>query len=184
MQATAILRQEHELIEQALDLLDCHLQRHASGQSLDWPFARWLIDFIVNFADGSHHAKEETVLFPILERRGVPRQGGPIGCMLHEHEIGRLCVARMRRAQGNQADDEFVQAAREYADLLRQHIFKENNVLFRMADACLSPEDAQQIAQGYQIGDAKEGRQNLAEEYARQLAHWEREKQGPPIATP
>ncbi len=59
--------------------------------------------------------------------------------MLHEHVLGRDCVARMREASQAQPFDAhtFSDAARQYIPLLRQHIFKENNVLFRMAERVL-----------------------------------------------
>jgi hemerythrin-like domain-containing protein len=50
------------------------------------------VDFVRNFADRCHHAKEEENLFPRMEARGVPRDGGPIGVMLFEHEEGRAYV--------------------------------------------------------------------------------------------
>lgn len=105
-----------------------------------------LLDFLKGFVDRCHHGKEEDVLFPELERRGVKREGGPIGVMLMEHEAGRGHVRamsdgldRLRRGEGNA-----VTAIREhvlaYRDLLRSHINKENNVLFPMADR-LVPDD-------------------------------------------
>jgi hemerythrin-like domain-containing protein len=105
-----------------------------------------LLDFLKGFVDRCHHGKEEDVLFPELERRGVKREGGPIGVMLMEHEAGRGYVRgmaegldRLRRGEGDA-----VVVIREnvdaYRDLLRAHIHKENNVLFPMADR-LVPDD-------------------------------------------
>jgi hemerythrin-like domain-containing protein len=63
--------------------------------------------------------------------------------MLHEHVLGRDCVGRMLEASQMQPFDSrtFAEAARQYIPLLRQHIFKENNVLFRMAERVMSDAD-------------------------------------------
>lgn len=173
MKSTEILREEHDLIERALTLLEDASQRLQQGQAVPEGFQGWIVRFIREFADGRHHAKEEDLLFPALEQRGVPRQGGPIGCMLHEHELGRQCVQRMLAALPEAAGDprEFARAATEYAALLRQHIFKENNVLFVMAERCLSEADDWQISHGYKAADqARADAGALVDE----LAHWER----------
>ena len=83
------------------------------------------------------------MFFPVLKQRGIPEQGGPIGVMLHEHVLGRDCVGRMREASQAQPFDarNFADAAKQYIPLLRQHIFKENNVLFRMAERVMSEAD-------------------------------------------
>ena len=56
------------------------------------------MDFLSIFVDKCHHGKEEEFLFPALEAKGVKREGGPIGVMLHEHEQGRGLVAMLRNA--------------------------------------------------------------------------------------
>jgi hemerythrin-like domain-containing protein len=124
-----------------LTLLEEAIDRIRRGETLPEGFDVWTLDFIRNFADGCHHAKEEDVLFPLLELRGIPRQGGPIGCMLHEHDLGRQCVAKMSAAISAGNPEAFADAAESYVTLLRQHIFKEDHVLFHMADMFLTPED-------------------------------------------
>ena len=84
-------------------------------------------------------------MFPVLEARGIPRDGGPIGVMLYEHQIARKLTRDMHdalanaRADGTAAPESFRQAARSYIDLLTNHIFKEDNILFRIAQAMLTP---------------------------------------------
>lgn len=141
MMLTDILRHEHDLIEQALDVL------RAVADGLDVPDppveeARALVAFFRDFADAAHHAKEEGSLFPALESNGMPRDGGPVGCMLQEHEDSRRLVAAMadaadRGLADRECREAFREAARDYAILLGQHIFKENEVLFGMAERLL-----------------------------------------------
>ena len=107
-----------------------------------------VIDIIRNFADGLHHAKEEDLLFPALEKKGFSSHQGPVAVMLHEHAEGRNYVKVMAEnlelfKKGNKASvDLLYQNMLGYAELLDSHITKENNILFRMADNVLS--DAEQ----------------------------------------
>jgi hemerythrin-like domain-containing protein len=145
-----ILQSEHRVIERVLEAIETVLA--CSGER---PFSREFfdgaLDFITNFADRWHHCKEEDRLFPMLEESGVPRHGGPIGCMLSEHEIGRAHVAAIR-GKLDAADrgdaDAIVTVYREaagYCGLLREHIQKEDLVLFRMARQVLSPDDTRTL---------------------------------------
>jgi hemerythrin-like domain-containing protein len=138
-----------------------------------------LIDFIRTFADGCHHAKEEDLLFVRLGERGFPTQGGPVAVMLHEHELGRAHVAAV--ADGLEAAAAGDEVAREavakhlagYADLLRHHIFKEDNVLFPMADQALSTEDQVALAADFARVEHDEIGEGVHERYealARELA--------------
>ena len=108
-----------------------------------------IIEFFKEFADNCHHRKEEDILFPALEEYGVPNEGGPIGVMLSEHVVGRENVKGMNDAiadikEGKEsASEEFVRYARDYIALLTEHIDKENNILFVMADTRI-PEEKQQ----------------------------------------
>jgi hemerythrin-like domain-containing protein len=115
-----------------------------------------LLDFFKGFVDRCHHGKEEDVLFPELERRGVKREGGPIGVMLMEHDAGRRHVRAMSEGLDRlgRGDAGAVAAIREgagaYRDLLRVHIHKENNVLFPMADRLVPDDAAVRIAEQFE----------------------------------
>ena len=58
------------------------------------------------YADRQHHGKEEDLLFPELEEKGLPRNGGPVGMMLMEHRFGRSHIARMAAAATASASGE------------------------------------------------------------------------------
>lgn len=140
MNATQELRAEHDGILMMLRILDRICSRMDSGNSMDLKHLEGIVEFLRVFADRCHHGKEEDILFPAMEKAGIPRQGGPIGQMLHEHDRGRGCIQRMSDAlEKMQGGDEgprssFCEAAREYSDLLKNHISKENEVLFPMAE--------------------------------------------------
>jgi hemerythrin-like domain-containing protein len=130
---TAELRHEHEVILRALAVAERLGRALAAGEPVDRDALAWILDFFRTFTDRCHHVKEEQHLFPALERRGVPRNGGPIGVMLDEHEEGRRLIAQMSSG----GDAQIADAIGRYAVLLRAHIDKENGVLFPLADQVL-----------------------------------------------
>jgi hemerythrin-like domain-containing protein len=147
MQATQILMAEHRVIETVIECLERMTAKAQESDKLDKLSAEQAIEFIKTFADKCHHAKEEDRLFPAMESKGMPRHGGPIGVMLIEHENGRMFVRGMvehleKAATGDSvALTHFSQNAMGYAGLLRQHIQKEDQILFPMADRMMSADD-------------------------------------------
>ena len=95
MEATKILNDEHRVIERVLAVLEKAAGSLEADQGVQADFFLSAAEFIKGFADGCHHRKEEGVLFPAMEAAGVPRQGGPIGVMLAEHEEGRRLTREM-----------------------------------------------------------------------------------------
>lgn len=134
------LKTEHRAIEAALDIfvnLAGRLAGTPDAQTVG--DAQRMLDFFRTFTDACHHGKEEGHLFPALEAIGVSRKNGPIGVMLAEHDEGRAHMGRLQQAleahrSGEKAAAaDFHAHARAYRDFLRQHIQKEDNVLFRIA---------------------------------------------------
>ena len=105
------------------------------------------LEFTENYAEPHHH-KEEKVLFPALEKKGIPREGGPIGVMLAEHETKRGLVKELRKAVKEPAfvkttagKAKIKETALAIVSLLRDHIFKEDNILYPCARDSLSQEE-------------------------------------------
>jgi hemerythrin-like domain-containing protein len=180
MKSVERLMAEHELIERGLVILEKAVGRIDAGQPLPEGFPQWAPRFFQEFADKCHHAKEEDVFFPVLKQRGIPDQGGPIGVMLHEHVLGRDCVGRMREASQAQPFDAhtFTDAARQYIPLLRQHIFKENNVLFRMAERVMSEADDDAVTGRFSQVEKERRLTGWHENFTTEVARWEQALEG------
>jgi len=137
---TQILSDEHRVIERVLNALETLTGRPVLESLGDWKKA---LEFVRNFADACHHFKEEQVLFPAMEEHGIPNQGGPIGMMLIEHEEGRGYVKAMAVAiaavegKDKTASASLVENARAYIRLLREHIQKEDEILYPMAEGAI-----------------------------------------------
>ena len=144
---SAVLKTEHRVILRVVDVLERLVIRSQRGDGFEGDAFQQCVEFFRFFADACHHAKEEELLFPALEARGIPRENGPIGCMLEEHTLARGFTKAMGEALDERdrddagAEQRFIAAAREYIALLRAHINKEDNVLFNMGDSVLTAED-------------------------------------------
>ena len=140
MVATEALKNDHRIIEKMLNVLEVVSNKIEQGEEVPVDILKKATDFIRNFADSYHHGKEEDLLFKTMEEKGFPREGGPIGMMLIEHDEGRDYVRALaegieKYASGDtSAKKTIVENARNYAGLLAPHIQKEDNILYMMAD--------------------------------------------------
>jgi hemerythrin-like domain-containing protein len=171
VEATRILMEEHRVIERVLASIEAGAGRLAQGKPMRLLFFVDAADFVKGFADGCHHRKEEGVLFPAMEAAGVPREGGPIGVMLAEHEEGRRLIQGMRAAaqkleSGDASSREgILQNAQRYVALLRQHIVKEDHVLFPMADKVITGEERDEVAEAFERVEHEETGEGAHEKY-------------------
>jgi len=171
MKPTDILSDEHRVIEQVVDCLGKISEQASSEGRLDAQSARDAISFFRNFADRCHHAKEEDHLFPAMEAKGLPREGGPTGVMLAEHRQAREHIRSMdgsieAASQGDaNALRKFVQHAQAYSHLLRNHIEKEDHCLFAMANEAFTAEDQRQLLLTFDHVESEEMGAGVHEKY-------------------
>ena len=165
--ATDNLIDDHSNIQQLMDVME----RITTVKNPDIEHLEFIVTFIREFADGCHHAKEEGLLFPKLVDKGIPKEFGPIGMMLREHEEGRNFVKGMAdnldlyKSGNKEALQAINQNMTGYVDLLRNHIAKENNVLFKMADQVLSNEEQKQLLDQFGLADTVSIGQDKIDEY-------------------
>lgn len=164
---TQILSDEHRIIERVLGAVE----KLAEGPVAALEPWKKALSFIRHFADECHHFKEEKLLFPLMEEHGIPIEGGPIGMMLVEHEEGRSYVSAMLMALslvegGNEAAKEsLVSSAQAYCRLLREHIEKEDEILFRMADEVISADQQKKLLALFAEHEAKQIGAGVHEKY-------------------
>ena len=158
---TQALVNEHKLILRMLDLLEHNAALTAEGRYSNYQFYLDGVDFIRNFADRFHHAKEEDVLFAALVANGMPRENSPVAAMLMEHDLGRAYVRAMEEAaQAALAGDagrnpEIAENAFGYLQLLREHIAKEDGILYPLAERVIPEGMRDGIVAGYAAAEQK-----------------------------
>jgi hemerythrin-like domain-containing protein len=160
--ATANLENDHVHILQLTEIME----RITRSELPDTGHIETVIDVIRNFADGIHHAKEEHLLFPKLEEKGFSPYQGPVAVMLHEHVEGRNFVKgivenlSLYKNGNKEAVSGIYKNMLAYSALLENHIAKENNILFRMADNVLSNEEQSKLLSQFEEeeNNAKSGK--------------------------
>ncbi|RPI76134.1 MAG: hemerythrin [Ignavibacteriales bacterium] len=145
--ATKNLEDDHVNILRLIDVME----KMIMVKSTNAEHFEKTVSLIKCYADEFHHAKEENLLFPFMVKKGYSTEQGPIAVMLHDHNQGRDYVKSMAEGISDykKGDENALIKVYEnmqgYIILLRNHIAKENNVLFRMADNAFSEDDQQEL---------------------------------------
>jgi len=169
--ATKNLEDDHVHILQLIRVME----RIIGSENPDITHIASVVDIIRNFADGLHHAKEENQFFPFLANRGFSISQGPVAVMLMEHVRGRDFVKGIAEnislyKGGNlSALGKIYSNMAGYAELLQNHIGKENNILFRMADRALSEEDHQLLLKQFEEAEKTHVSGSSSEEYIKKI---------------
>ena len=164
MEPIEVLLQEHRAIERVLQALDQYAADRSAASTAQADLLQF-VEFIQGFADRIHHGKEEDVLFEQMVLSGFPRDAGPLAVMYHEHEQGRA-LARELQAFGDKdgpwsaAERQRVnEAAHRLTKLLRQHIHKEDHILYPMAQSRLGPRAMELVGAAFVEREAGEGQE-------------------------
>ena len=164
-----LLTKDHETTERVLD---------AIARAFDVPggpdraVIADAVEYFTGYVDQCHNKKEETHLFPLIERLGIPRHGGPLAVMLQEHDDSQTLLARFAAlgrayAAGEPAPaDELRATFEQYAELLKNHFWKENDILYPMAARVMSPSDGASVVGGIEAVEAAAGPDTRARYYA------------------
>ena len=169
--ATKNLEDDHVHILQLIRVME----RIIGSENPDITHIASVVDIIRNFADGLHHAKEENQFFPFLANRGFSISQGPVAVMLMEHVRGRDFVKGIAEnislyKGGNlSALGKIYSNMAGYAELLQNHIGKENNILFRMADRALSEEDHQLLLKQFEEAERLHSSGSSSGEYVKRI---------------
>ncbi len=158
-----ILMNEHRLIENVLGSLETCALEIEGGLAFERAFARDYAGFLRGFADAWHHGKEEDILFRRMIERGFSEESGPVAVMLHEHREGRALVGAIHgvgEGTGEVTPAEratFLTGANGFIPLLRQHIQKEDNILYPMSERVLSSAEFETMLANFAAFEAKAG---------------------------
>ncbi len=181
MSVTEVLKREHRVIERMLNILKVISHRLETGEDVNIETLRGALDFVRMFADRCHHGKEEDILFRTLEGRGVLREGGPIGMMLIEHDEGRKYVRGMAEAleryeKGDSgASRVFATNTQSYVELLTQHMFMEDNILYTMAESVLGESEKEKLLERFRVAEKERLRDGAYQKYIKLVQKLEKD---------
>lgn len=145
-----MLMNDHALIEKALVLLEREAEKH---HNLNVKIASSLLDFLWEYGDLCHNAKEEKVYFPMLLQKGLPPQG-PIGVMLQEHIDERKYINILKgllsaKEETGKLPAEFHSSLATYCELTKGHIWKENDILYPMGKRMIDSADDENLREAF-----------------------------------
>jgi hemerythrin-like domain-containing protein len=147
MKCTDLLIQDHKTILRALEILEEMANRVEDSQVVEQEDVEAILRFLRIFADDHHQAKEESALFPELMRAPCAQEHA-FRQMLFEHDQERSLVEALEDALYTRHSEEFVFFARRFITLIRNHVRKEDDILFQFVDRCLTGEqDAKVVAE-------------------------------------
>lgn len=134
--ALNMLSDEHKNILNIAGAMQKECEKIEAGKNIDADFFKKAIAFIRNYADKFHHAKEEDILFKELNKSEM--HCNPMQQMLYEHDMGRNFIKELESGVKENNRQKVIENAVGYAQLIQEHIFKEDSILYPMADESLS----------------------------------------------
>lgn len=137
----SILKNEHNNILRMISILEKDVVFFMNNNLNDINIFNEYIDFIKNYADNYHHGKEEKILFKYMtENLGSAAEKLVNNGMLVEHEFGRFfirsLIENLKDYSINRTDSVKVKIIADvigYCELLKRHIEKENEVVYKFA---------------------------------------------------
>jgi hemerythrin-like domain-containing protein len=165
---TKKLMLEHQLILKYIDLLMSYLKEMTADEQQEGFLYRLenFVDFIQNYADKYHHAKEENILFKFMEEPEVLSHCNPLPVMLYEHDEGRKYIKNVLDALKNNNKAAAIENAAAWAQLLREHIYKEDNILYPMAEEGLKDKQKENIISQYNKVEISMKGEELEQKYS------------------
>lgn len=142
---TEVLSQEHKNILKVINVLENKIEVLKSTGKFDKEFFEQAIDFIKNYADRFHHSKEEDILFIEFNKKAELAHCNPVDQMFYEHSLGREFVVKIEKGLLEDDIDMIAENTLGYASLLRDHILKEDNILYPMINEVLTPKTQKSI---------------------------------------
>ena len=178
MKPTQIMEAEHRNIKTVAKALGGIALDIEKGQRADTTLLKTAVEFFRVYADKLHHGKEEALFFPMLVKRGVPPQGCPIGGLTQEHVMGRALVGALEEGITSYeqkkpgAQDGLVKTLRNLVDLYKNHIWKEDAMVFPMANRVLMEADQKELSEKFADVDRTIGPDVIArlEKFAKSLS--------------
>lgn len=144
---------EHKTLLRIADVLEAISNRSRENAEYDDIDVEAVMRLLRVFGDELHQAKEEDVLFPIYTAASNPSEYAAVRHMLFEHEQDRSLMSGMENSMQRSNAPQLSEYAIRLADKMRNHIFKEDNILFPSIENGLSETDDKRVMDGFETFD-------------------------------
>ena len=167
-----ILTAEHEVILRIADVVESISNGVQSHSNYDERDVGEILQILHDFGDDFHQAKEEDALFPVVMAASDASQHASIRHMLLEHEQDRSLMTGMQNAisRGNAA--QIAEYSRRLADTLRNHVSREENILFETISSQLHNADDARIVEEFKAFDREFETQKIKLLHRLRILEW------------
>ena len=174
MEALRIITEEHQNLWRIATTIDQVADEMEAGSKVDPAFFTSVFDYIEQFMDGCHHAKEDEHLFPVLRARSA-EAAAVLDRLQAEHRNGPEVLRSLRTqlaetAEGKLNNAAFSAALRTYTQSLKNHIRTEEKDAMPLAREVLQAEDWAAIDRAFLDNEDPLFGETAAEEF-RELFH-------------
>ena len=155
------LKSEHRTFRRYLDLFEAEIAKYETGESPDYPLIDLLLSYFTSFPDAWHHRKEDHVYDVLIAKPGETARR--LYDLHAEHERLRESVEHFAgliehlRMGGDVPADVLLGDGRAYANLLREHMRKEDEEFLPAAEMRLDEKDWNAIARAIEHALAESG---------------------------
>jgi hemerythrin-like domain-containing protein len=151
---------EHRLIERIFVVVHKQARLAVEKKQIDPVFIDTAVDFIRWYADKTHHAKEEAILFRDVAKKDMSAEHRRLMQELtDEHDFGRRTVGRLveAREQYVRGEGEALNVILNIAETLvhfyREHIRKEDKILFPACMEYLTEQEQESVLREFWESD-------------------------------
>jgi len=147
--AIFMLRLEHGNIARLLGLLEDQLHRLESGAPVDGDLLLLAHEYLSGYPEQCHHPKED-LLYNLLLRRD-PRAAEAFANLVAEHQLLAQRTERLGHelrdavGRGKGPDGRLTASLREFVDMQRQHMVREERDFFPAALRSLTRDDVAEL---------------------------------------
>lgn len=150
------LKHDHRMIQQVVAGMSAVAELLDSGKQVDPGVLADLVQFLRVFADQCHHEKEEQHLFPLLANKANGSTRHELESLEREHRSARQLVGQLAKAAAVYVHSpaavryRVIDLLQQLAELYPAHIWKEDFLLFPLAQQSLSTTEQQDLQEKFE----------------------------------
>jgi len=161
MTPTENLIKEHKEINELLEIMS-KIAAKIKSKDVFYPTdVEEIIDYLIIIIDKSHQGKEDEVFYPELISTGISKETEPLSIINYEHVLAKRylkeissCVVNCKI--GNDfSGDLLADSLTNYVIVIQNHIKREEEIVFPIANEVFSTEKQNEILQRFEVIDQK-----------------------------
>jgi len=152
---SSIMLEEHENILAVVQSVEQNIEKLEDDFDLDKDYYFSVLQFLREYADGVHHAKEEDILFKVVADLELDKQDEEIKRLVHQHIISRDIFGRIEENISNSNINKLIANFKQYISMIRAHIKEEDELLFPLLEKSLNKASKELILTRFKEADAE-----------------------------